>query len=126
MASRKKSGTIAASAPIDSIKHRDTRTNIPTAELRDFVREEEQKPQTLLYPRDPSLDSQLVWKGKDQQDQSPLEVPVVPVYIQEKIHPQAIIEDFRKTADRTPDNDNQDFGGLFADFNGLPADFDAR
>ena len=52
----------------------------------------------MLYPRDPSLDPQLVWKGKDEQDRQPLEVPVVPIYIQEKILPQAIIENLRDTA----------------------------
>ena len=114
------------STPIETVKHKDTRRNIPTEELRDFVREEEQRPQAVLYPRDPSLDPQLVWKGKDEQDQRPLEVPAVPIYIQEKIHPQAIVEDFRRTADKTPDNDDQQFGGLFADFNGLPEDFDKR
>ena len=46
----------------------------------------------MLYPRDPSLDPQLVWKGKDEQDRQDLAVPVVPIYIQEKIHPQAIID----------------------------------
>ena len=85
------------SLPIDAHRHKDTRKNIPTEELRDFVSEEENKPKTILYPRDPSLDPQLVWKGKDEQDQKPLEVPAVPIYIQEKIHPQAIIEDFRAT-----------------------------
>ena len=50
---------------------------------------------TVLYPRDPSLDPQLVWKGKDEQDARPLEVPAVPIYIQEKIHPQAIVEDVK-------------------------------
>src|SRR3954451_18248723 len=119
MAKRK---TKASSTQIDTIKHNATRKNIPTEELRDFVREEEQRPQAVLYPRDPSLDPQLVWKGKDEQDQRPLEVPAVPVYIQEKIHPQAIVEDFRRTADRRADNDDQQFGGLFADFNGLPAE----
>src|SRR3989304_7441954 len=82
------------STPVESIRHKDKRKNIPTEELRDFVAEEEQAPKTMLYPRDPSLDPQLVWQGKDQQDQEDLAVPVVPVYIQEKIHPQAIIDDF--------------------------------
>ena len=57
-----------AATPIESTKHRDSRKNIPTEELRDFVEEQEQKPVTVLYPRDPSLDPQLVWKGKDEQD----------------------------------------------------------
>jgi hypothetical protein len=36
----------------------------------------------MLYPRDPSLDPQLVWRGKDEQDRQDLSVPVLPVYIQ--------------------------------------------
>ena len=51
--------------------------------------DDEVAPKTMLYPRDPSLDPQLVWKGKDEQDRHPLEVPVVPIYIQEKIRPQS-------------------------------------
>jgi len=102
---RKKAGPkgAAGAAKIDAVRHKDKRKNIPTEELRDFVRDEEQAPQTILYPRDPDLDPQLVWKGKDEEDSRPLEVPAVPVYIQEKIHPQAIIEDFRLVAeiDRT-------------------------
>src|ERR1039457_6726907 len=77
---------------VESIRHKDKRANIPTEELRDFVADEELAPKTMLYPRDPSLDPQVVWKGKDEQDREDLAVPVVPVYIQEKIHPQAIID----------------------------------
>ena len=58
---RKKTNT-----PIESVKHKDRRANIPTEELRDFVAEDEKKPKTILYPRDPTLDPQLVWKGKDE------------------------------------------------------------
>jgi hypothetical protein len=65
------------SKPIAAVRHKDKRKNIPTEELRDFVKEEENKPKTILYPRDPSLDPQLVWKGKDEQDQKPLWVPAV-------------------------------------------------
>jgi adenine-specific DNA-methyltransferase len=64
---------------IDSIRFKnDERVNIPTEERRDFVAADEVAPGTVLYPRDPSLDPQLVWKGKDQQDSQPLEVPSVP------------------------------------------------
>src|SRR3984893_9372793 len=83
---------------VDSIRHKDKRANIPTEELRDFVADEELAPQTLLYPRDPSLDPQLVWKGKDEQDRAELAVPAGPIYIQEKIHPRAIIEAVRAEA----------------------------
>jgi adenine-specific DNA-methyltransferase len=72
---------------VEAIKHKDGRVNIPTHELRDFVQADEAEPKTLLYPRDLSLDPQLVWKGKDEQDRDDLAVPVVPIYIQEKIHP---------------------------------------
>src|SRR5260370_27467436 len=78
---------------VASIRHKDKRKNIPTEELRDFVADDEHAPKTMLYPRDPSLDPELVWKGKDEQDRADLAVPVVPIYIQEKIHPQAIIDD---------------------------------
>ena len=52
---------------IEAFKYKDRRANIPTEELRDFVVKEEASPKTILYPRDPSLDPQLVWKGKDEQ-----------------------------------------------------------
>ncbi len=83
---------------VESIRHRDKRVNIPTEELRDFVAAEEHAPYSMLFRRDPSSDPQLVWNGKDQQDREDLAVPVVPVYIQEKIHRQAIIENLRDTA----------------------------
>jgi adenine-specific DNA-methyltransferase len=101
---------------VDSIKHKDKRVNIPTEELRDFVVEDEQKPKTMLYPRDPSLDPQLVWKGKDEQDQQDLAVPVVPIYIQEKIQPQAIIEDLRRRSLVDHPDEQTSF---FADFNNI-------
>ena len=112
--------------------------------MRDFVAEDEARPKTLLYPRDPSLDPQLVWKGKDEQDREDLAVPVVPVYIQEKIQPRAIIENVRKNPPPAPPSTGEgspqappltieappqappDVGGikggqlsLFADFNGI-------
>ena len=61
--------------PVHATKHKDKRANIPTEELRDFVADDEKTPKKILYPRDPSLDPQLVWKGKDEQDRQPLEVP---------------------------------------------------
>src|SRR5271168_2321586 len=38
-------------------------------------------------------EAQLVWKGKDRQDWSDLVAQAPPLYIQEKIHPKAIIDD---------------------------------
>jgi adenine-specific DNA-methyltransferase len=106
---------------VESIRHRDTRVNIPTEELRGFVAEEETGYRTMLYPRDPSLDPQLVWKGKDEQDAADLAVPVVPIYIQEKIHPRALIEDLKRSRAASSQVEQQiDF---FADFTGLEDDF---
>ncbi len=100
---------------IEAFKYKDRRANIPTKELRDFVVKDEASPKTILYPRDPSLDPQLVWKGKDEQDAQDLEVPAVPVYIQEKIHPKHIIEDLRAQANKGKPAQLD----LFADFNGI-------
>jgi adenine-specific DNA-methyltransferase len=51
-------------------------------------------------------------------------VPVVPVYIQEKIHPQALVENLRDTAGGGADEPEQQ---LYFDFNGLDAhDFDKK
>ncbi len=113
MPPKKKSNS---TTPIDTVKHKDKRVNIPTEELRDFVKDDEAKPKTILYPRDPSLDPQLVWKGKDEQDAQDLAVPAVPVYIQEKIHPQAVIENVRAEAKKDKPEEQT---SLFADFNGI-------
>jgi adenine-specific DNA-methyltransferase len=85
------------------------------------VAEDEDTPNAMLYPRDPSLDPQLVWKGKDEQDRADLAVPVVPIYIQEKIHPHAIINALPRTEPASDEPPN-----LFADFNGGPVDFDQK
>jgi adenine-specific DNA-methyltransferase len=106
----------AKTTPVEAVKHKkDKRSNIPTREQGAMVAVEEATPKTLLYPRDPSLDPQLVWKGKDEQDRHPLEVPAVPIYIQEKIHPQALIEDLRERAAAG----KPQLLDLYADFNGL-------
>ena len=117
----------AKRAVVESIRHKDSRVNIPTEELRDFVVEEERAPKTMLYPRDPSLDPQLVWKGKDEQDRKALAVPVVPIYIQEKIHPQALIDDVCRQGQKAAETKAPDEGqlDLFGDFNGL-TDFDKK
>ena len=111
-----------AETKVESIRHKDKRTNIPTEELRDFIADDEQAPKTMLYPRDPSLDPQLVWRGKDEQDRQDLAVPVVPIYIQEKIHPQAIIDDLMVQRKSKPGEQQL---SLFNDFNGID-DFDKK
>jgi adenine-specific DNA-methyltransferase len=59
-------------------------------------------------------DAQLVWRGKDRQDWSDLVVPTPPIYIQEKVHPKAIIDDLQRRKKEPIDAPD-----LFADFNGL-------
>ncbi len=96
--------------PVDDLRHDDTRANIPTGELAGFVADEDAPP-AVRYARDPSLDPQLVWRGKDEQDSADLEVPSVPVYVQEKVVPRALVEDLRPARDDVP--------SLFDDFDGL-------
>ena len=110
---------MAQKTRIEKTEHKDKRTNIPTEETRGFVSDDEKAPEPIWYPRDPSLDPQLVWTGKYQQESdglenNDLEVDSVPIYIQETIQPQAIIENVRATAQA--DRDQFDF---FGDFNEL-------
>ncbi|MBB4199722.1 site-specific DNA-methyltransferase [Rhodoblastus sphagnicola] len=61
-------------------------------------------------------DAQLVWRGKDRQDWSDLVVHAPPLYIQEKVHPKAIIDDLMR---RTKEAAQDDAPDLFSDFNGV-------
>ncbi len=102
----------------------DKRKNIPTAELQSLHKDPAAGPKELRYPRNPDLDPQLVWRGKDQQDWSDLVVPTPPLYIQEKVHPKALIDDLlRRSKERSAQADGL-FGDLFQDFDGLPKDAD--
>jgi adenine-specific DNA-methyltransferase len=68
-------------------------------------------------------DAQLTWRGKDQQDWSDLVVNAPPLYIQEKIHPKAIIDDLTRRT-KTKREAESDIADLFHDFNGI--DLEAR
>jgi hypothetical protein len=63
--------------PRDHSHLSEIRPNIPTAELESFARPEEKRPAIVRYPRDPTLDPQLVWKGKDERDTDDLKVSAV-------------------------------------------------
>ena len=69
-------------------------------------------------------EAQLVWRGKDAQDWSDLVVNPPPIYIQEKVHPKAIIDGLQKEA-RSRAEATSEALDLFADFNGL-SDPEAR
>jgi adenine-specific DNA-methyltransferase len=118
----KKSTKTAINKTVETITHAEaTRKNIPTAEYQSVMQKGEQSPVRVAYERrNRDLDPQLVWRGKDEQDWSDLVVHAPPLYIQEKVHPKALIDELlRETRERehaagqiTPD--------LFADFNGIP------
>ncbi|WP_102145820.1 site-specific DNA-methyltransferase [Mycobacterium hubeiense] len=102
--------------PVEAIKHRDARANIPTADAEVFVDPATVESKQVHYARDPSLDPQLVWRGKDKQDSSDLIADAPPIYIQEKIDPQVLVENLRRTAER-PDEEPE--LTLYDDFDGL-------
>ena len=63
-------------------------------------------------------EAQLVWRGKDQQDWTDLVVQAPPLYIQEKIHPKAIIEDLKRQTKERQEAE-ADIPDFFANFNGI-------
>lgn len=80
---------------IEPIVHSDERINIPTPELAPLMADEDVQPIRVSYEnRNPDLDPQLIWRGKDI-DQEAVTVDAPPIYLQEQIHPKAIIEDLR-------------------------------
>ncbi|SFP07900.1 site-specific DNA-methyltransferase [Qipengyuania nanhaisediminis] len=103
---------------VETLTHDEaTRKNAPTAELETFVDAETKRPIEVAYERrNRDLDPQLVWRGKDVADWSDLVVEAPPLYIQEKIHPKALIEDLKRASQRGEPDDAPD---LFADFNGV-------
>ena len=105
---------------IETLTHKEaTRKNIPTVEYEPSLLEADKTPIRASYQRrNKDLDPQLVWRGKDEQDWSDLVVQAPPLYIQEKIHPKAIIDDLKRQAE-TRRNESPVELDLFADFNGL-------
>src|ERR1700749_1793837 len=85
--------------PVEAFKHEDKGVNIPTADSSEIVSPDVEQPSKLRYTRNPDLDPQLVWRGKDEQDGEDLVVDAPPIYIQEKIVPQVIIENLRKVVE---------------------------
>lgn len=81
--------------PIDPITHADTRATIPTPELAPVMHPDDARPIKVAYAlRNPDLDPQIIWRGKDI-DQAAVTVDAPPIYLQEQVHPKAIIEDLR-------------------------------
>jgi adenine-specific DNA-methyltransferase len=108
---------------VETLRHSsDKRRNIPTAEYQSVVQPDVVERREVRYPRNTDLDPQLVWQGKDYQDWSDLVVQAPPLYIQEKVHPKALIDDLlresMKASKAEPPREPK--FDLFADFNGAP------
>ena len=113
---------------VETLTHRKaSRRNIPTAEYQPVMRSDDQDPIRVAYERrNPDLDPQLVWRGKDMADWSDLVVQAPPLFIQEKVHPKVLIDDLARMSRKAKAEQQADEPGhqpdLFGDFNGLPDD----
>jgi len=88
---------------IDTITHDETRANIPAAELEPVLDEDDRAAiRTAWERRNRDLDPQLVWRGKDP-DQAELTVDAPPIYLQEQVHPKALIDDLRNGREKAED-----------------------
>jgi adenine-specific DNA-methyltransferase len=112
----------AAGKSVEALRHEEAkRRNIPTAEYQSVLEREAQDPVRVAYERrNRDLDPQLVWRGKDEQDWSDLVVQAPPLYIQEKVHPKALIDDLLRQTRESRYDAGESTPDLFADFNGLP------
>ncbi len=111
-----------ADRSVEALRHDDDRRpNIPTAEDQPLVAPEDRAPRPTAYQRrNRDLDPQLVWRGKDEQDLADLTVNAPPIYIQEKVHPQALIADLAAQTKASRAAEEPQTVDMFADFNGLP------
>ena len=115
----------AVQKSVEALTHDEAkRKNIPTAEFQAVVEKEQQDPKKVRYPRNTDLDPQLVWRGKDEQDWSDLVVHAPPLYIQEKVHPKALIDDLLRETKTREHETGQITADLFSDFNGIPKGVD--
>ena len=112
---------------IATFKHDDAkRPNIPTAEYQSVMAKEDESPIQVAYARrNRDLDPQLVWRGKDPQDQADLTVQAPPLFIQEKVHPKVLIDDLMRRTEAGRERQEEQLD-LFTDFNGLEGDAAAK
>lgn len=114
--------TVGSTGPkqIESITHDAKRTNLPTADAQEFITPDVEAARQTVIERDPTLDPQLVWKGKyandDPANGEDLISDAPPIYIQEKVDPRALIENLRRTAAHPSDEPELT---LFDSFDGL-------
>jgi adenine-specific DNA-methyltransferase len=110
---------------VEAIKHGEAkRKNIPTAEYSAMHRAPDEELRVAYERRNRDLDPQLVWRGKDEQDWSDLVVNAPPLYIQEKVHPKALIDDLLRQTREQQHDAGEIPVDLFSDFNGIPKGVD--
>ena len=112
----------SAGKVVEAITHYDAaRKNIPTAEYQPVVSEGVTTPIRLaIARRNRDLDPQLVWRGKEAQDAADLVVQAPPLYIQEKVHPKALVDDLLRQSRERQHEGGERMADLFSDFNGIP------
>lgn len=104
---------------VSAFAHQDAkRKNIPTQEMQPIMTDKAKQAVRVSYERrNPDLDPQLIWRGKYDGDEE-LSVLAPPLFVQEKVKPQVLIDDLRNQSKKNvPEEAQLD---LFADFNGLP------
>lgn len=87
---RKKIALPTTAAPVESYKHTGKRVRIPTQEESVKLSPRDKRPEKKRYAYDPSLDPRLEWAGKAEAGDE-FNVTTVPIYVQEKIAPEALI-----------------------------------
>ena len=102
--------------PVTAHRHDADAALIPNQEHEPVLRDEDRKPiRVAIEQRDPDMDPQLIWRGKRT---GPLEVNAPPIYVQEHVHPKALIEDLKAGKQRETD--------LFGHFGLTDADREAE
>ena len=112
---------------VEALTHAEaSRKNIPTAEYQALMKKDDESPITVAFERrNRDLDPQLVWRGKDERNWSDLVVQAPPLFIQEKVHPKALIDDLLHQTKQAHAEAAGTQTDLFADFNGIPEGADS-
>jgi adenine-specific DNA-methyltransferase len=123
---QKAKGSNRGPKTVETLTHEEAkRKNIPTVEYQSVVNKDAQDRLRVAYEqRNKDLDPQLVWRGKDMQDWSDLVVYAPPLYIQEKVHPKALVDDLLRETRERDHEAGHTTADLFADFNGIPKGVD--
>ena len=112
---------------VEALTHTgDARVNIPTAELASVMPDADREEIRVAYERyygNGERVPQLIWRGKDEQDWTDLVTVAPPLFVEEKVHPKALVDDLMRlsAASREEAEEYQtEMAALFDDFNGLP------